>query len=53
MIAAMKHTDLQEYGFDAVLKPFMEDMNMLSQVPYGANFNGENIDGFNQLLVIH
>jgi len=32
LIAAVKHTDLQEYGFDAVLKPFIEDMNMLSQV---------------------
>lgn len=32
LIAAVKHRDLQEYGFNAVLKPFIEDMNSLSQV---------------------
>lgn len=32
LIAVVKHTHLKEYGLHSVLKPFIDDMNMLSKV---------------------
>lgn len=32
LIAVVKHTHLKEYGLASVLKPFIDDMNILSKV---------------------
>ena len=32
LIAVVKHTYLKQYGLHSVLKPFIDDMNMLSKV---------------------
>ena len=32
LIAVVKHSFLKEYGLHSVLKPFIDDMNMLSKV---------------------
>lgn len=39
LIAVVKHTYLKEYGLHSVLKPFIDDMNMLSKVHIACTCN--------------